>query len=159
MDARECVHCGTLTYAHHTTTVMQSSLKGRPPAFIEEIQRELRVVIKDAKHIVLMGYSLPEDDFVYRAFFAAHTAHTAHRSSSKSPVKCTVVDKKAGCDTWFYPEELDRKADLHERKAVKAARDLFRRENVRFYGGGVPDVFLEGGMVQDRAVERLLVWS
>ena len=59
IDARECVHCETLTYAHHTTTEMQSSFKGRPPAFIEEIQRELRVVMKDAQHIVLMGYSLP----------------------------------------------------------------------------------------------------
>ena len=155
VDARECVHCETLTYAHHTTTVMQSSLKGRPPAFIEEIQRELRVVIKDAKHIVLMGYSLPEDDFVYRAFFAAHTA----RSGTKSPVKCTVVDKKAGSAAWFGPEALRGKTELHEGTAVKAAQDLFGQDNVRFYRGGVPDVFSEGGTVQDHAVERLLVWS
>ena len=134
---------------------MQSSLKGRPPAFIEEIQRELRVVIKDAKHIVLMGYSLPEDDFVYRAFFAAHTA----RSGPKSPVKCTVVDKKAGSAAWFGPEALRGKTELHEGTAVKAAQDLFSQDNVRFYRGGVPEVFLDGGMVQDRAVERLLVWS
>ena len=153
VDARECVHCGTLTYAHHTTTQMQSSLKGRPPAFIEEIQRELRVVIKDAQHIVLMGYSLPEDDFIYRAFFAAH------RSGFASQVKCTVVDKKADFGAWFDPEELDGKTDLHKDTAVGAARDLFGPENVRFYGGGVPDVFLEGSTVQDHAIERLLIWS
>ena len=153
VDARECVHCKTLTYAHHTTTEMQSSFKGRPPAFIEEIQRELRVIIKGAQHIVLMGYSLPSDDFIYRAFFAAH------RSGSAGQVKCTVVDKQDGCGDWFGPERLDGRADLYEKTALGAARDLFGRENVRFYGGGVPDVFMEGGAVHHRAVERLLVWS
>jgi hypothetical protein len=29
IDARECLHCGTLTYAHHTQTVMQSSFKSQ----------------------------------------------------------------------------------------------------------------------------------
>ena len=152
VDARECVHCGTLTYAHHTTTEMQSSFKGRPPAFIEEIQRELRVVMKDVQHIVLMGYSLPEDDFIYRAFFAAH------RSDPRWRVKCTVIDKK-GNWKWLDPDELGRRPDLHESTAVGAARDLFGADNVRFYGGGVPDVFLEGGTVQDHALERLLVWN
>lgn len=154
-DARECLHCGTLTYTHHTSTQMQSSFKERPPSFIEEIQRELRVVVKKAGHIVLMGYSLPRDDVIYRAFFAAH------RSDSTPEVKCTVVDKKDRYKHWLGPKELDRLTDphLYERTAVGAARDLFGRENVRFYGGGVPDVFLDNGTVQDRAVERLLVWS
>ena len=152
VDARECVHCGTLTYAYHTTTEMQSSLKGRPPAFIEEIQRELRVVVKKAKHIVLMGYSLPEDDVLYRAIFAAH--------QGQGDVKCTVVDMKDGYSDWLSPKELDGETVLwKDRPAVGAARDIFGRENVRFYGGGVPKVFLEGDTVQDRAVEKLLVWD
>lgn len=152
IDARECVHCETLTYAHHTTTEMQSSFKGRPPAFIEEIQRELRVIIKDAQHIVLMGYSLPPDDFIYRAFFAAHRSDTARN------VKCTVIGKEKGYRDWLGPQELDVEIDLLENTAVGAARDMFGRENVRFYGGGVPAVFCEGGVVQDGAVERLLIW-
>ena len=153
VDARACVHCDTLTYAHHTSTQMQSSLKERPPAFLEEIQRELRVIVKKAEHVVLMGYSLPEDDVLYRAFFAAH------RSGDSQDVKCTVVDKKDDYDRWFGAKELDEKTDLHRDTAVGAARDIFGRENVRFYGGGVPNVFLEGGTVRDRAVERLLVWD
>ena len=153
VDARACVHCDTLTYAHHTSTQMQSSLKERPPAFLEEIQRELRVVVKNAKHIVLMGYSLPEDDVLYRAIFAGHS------NARRKDVKCTVVDKVGDYNGWFGPNELDGKRDLHEKTAVGAARDLFGRDNVRYYGGGVPEVFLEGGTVQDRAVERLLVWS
>ena len=157
VDARECVHCGTLTYAHHTTTEMQSSLKGRPPAFIEEIQRELRVIVKNAKHIVLMGYSLPADDFVYRAFFAAHRSDAG--SGDSGQVKCTVVDKVDGYEGWFESGKLDVKAACLSSTALSAARDLFGSENVRFYGGGVPNVFLEGGSVQDRAVEQLLDWS
>ena len=153
VDARACVHCDTLTYAHHTSTQMQSSLKERPPAFLEEIQRELRVVVKNAKHIVLMGYSLPEDDVLYRAIFAGHS------NARRKDVKCTVVDNVGDYNGWFGPNELDGKRDLHEKTAVGAARDLFGRDNVRYYGGGVPEVFLEGGTVQDRAVERLLVWS
>ena len=157
VDARECVHCGTLTYAHHTTTEMQSSLKGRPPAFIEEIQRELRVIVKRAKHILLMGYSLPADDFVYRAFFAAHRSDAG--SDDSGQVKCTVVDKVDGYGDWFEAGELDVKAACLSSTALGAACDLFGSKNVRFYGGGVPNVFLEGGSVQDRAVEQLLDWS
>ena len=42
---------------------------------------------------------------------------------------------------------------------LEAARDLFGKENVRFYGGGVPEVFMEGGRVDDDAVKRLLEWE
>jgi len=71
VDARKCLHCGTLTYAHHTQAVMQSSYKPLPPSFIEEIQRELRATTMQASHIIFMGYSLPPDDVTYRAFFSA----------------------------------------------------------------------------------------
>ena len=44
-------------------------------------------------------------------------------------------------------------------KALEAARDLFGKDNVRFYGHGIPQVLLEGGHVTDAAVERLLNWE
>ena len=72
VDARACVHCETLTYAYHTPVVMQTSFKTPPPPFLEEIQREMRVVVGEADHIVLMGYSLPSDDVTYRAFLATN---------------------------------------------------------------------------------------
>jgi ribosomal protein S27AE len=71
IDARKCLHCGTLTFAHHTQAVMQSSFKPRPPSFIEEIQRDLRATTMQGDHIIFMGYSLPPDDVTYRAFFSA----------------------------------------------------------------------------------------
>ena len=36
---------------------------------------------------------------------------------------------------------------------------LFGATNVRYYGGGIPDVFLDGGSVTDSAVDRLLTWE
>ena len=69
VDTRACLHCETHTFAYHTQVVMQSSFKPRLPSFLEEIQRELRATTMGAKHIILMGYSLPVDDVTYRAFF------------------------------------------------------------------------------------------
>ena len=158
VDARACVHCQTLTYAHHTQIVMQSNFKNPPPPFIEEIQRDLRVVVQDASHVVLMGYSLPRDDVSYRAFFAAHRGRDPERS-----VRCSVVVGTGGPQRWLGPSDLSdpRAAGIvgDGERTLKAIQSLFKVENVRFYGGGIPGVFLDGGRVRDSAVERLLNWS
>ena len=156
VDARACVNCDTLTYAHHTQIVMQSNFKGAPPPFIEEIQRDLRAVVQEADHIVFMGYSLPPDDVYYRAFFAAR------RSRGSERPKCSVV--AVGSERrWLGPSEL---RDLSvedigdsEKETLKAAQELFDKEHVRFYGGGIPNVFLDGERVTDSAVDRLLNWN
>lgn len=154
VDARACVHCETLTYAHHTSTLWQSNFKARPPSFIEEIQRDLRVVLKKTRHIVLLGYSLPTDDVGYRALLAAH-----RQENAREAVKCTVVDQKEGYERWIGPAELRKNRGLQEGTPVGAAQDIFGRDNVRFYGGGIPEVFCEQGAVTNHAVERLLVWT
>ena len=156
-DARACVHCQTLTYAHHTQTLMQSSFKGPPPPFLEEIKRDLRVAVQNAGHIVLMGYSLPPDDVDYRAFFAA-------RRRREESVKCSVVVGTGYGRRWFGHTEWSAELrDTDEGKAIstalEAACDLFGKENVRFYGGGIPNVFLDGGRVMDAAVDKLLTWE
>ena len=130
---------------------MQSNFKARPPSFIEEIKREMRVIVKKAQHVVLLGYSLPPDDVEYRAFLAA-------QKQSGEGVKCTVVDKQDGYD-WVGSAELRENSDLQENTPVGAAQDIFGQENVRFYGGGIPKVFCERGEVTDRAVEQLFNWE
>ena len=72
VDARDCIHCETTTESHHTPLQMQSNFKSAPPPFMDEIQRDMRVVYNNADHVVFMGYSLPPDDVDYRAFFSAH---------------------------------------------------------------------------------------
>ena len=155
VDARACVHCRTLTYAHHTQTRMQSNFKDAPPPFLEEINRDLRVAVQNADHIILMGYSLPPDDVDYRAFFAA-------RRRLRGDVKCSVVVGHKGENCWLGPSEWRSQLSAMEdgeKKTLEAARDLFGLDNVRFYGGGIPQVFLEGGRVSPLAVENLLTWE
>ena len=158
VDARACVHCKTLTYAHHTQTVMQSSFKSPPPPFLDEIKRDLRVAVQEADHVVLMGYTLPPDDVDYRAFLAAR------RRRTRNPVRCSVVVGKDCGRQWFgpsaWPAMLEHMPDgLPPRTTLEAARDLFGEANVRLYGGGIPDVFLDGVGVTDAAVNKLLTWE
>ena len=123
-------------------------------AVLEEIQRELRVVVQNTDHIVFMGYSLPPDDFTYRAFLAARI-----RKNLEAHVRCSVVDKQDGYESrWLYPKELQTKCSLPE--AVTRAHQLFGPDNVRYFGAGIPDVFLEGGAaVTTHTVDRLLTWD
>lgn len=160
VDARACVHCGTLTYLYHTPMQIQSNFKSAPPPFMEEIQRDMRVVVENANHIILMGYSLPSDDVAYRAFFAARSS----RGSDSLP-KCSVVVGHELENRWYGWSELEEllkkmgKIDP-PRRTLEAARGLFGKENVRFYGGGIPQVLLDGGNnVTDSAVNRLLEWD
>lgn len=154
VDVRACMHCNTMTQAHHTQTIMQSSFKTQPPPFLDEIKRDLRVAVQEAEHVVLMGYTLPRDDVDYRAFFAARR---------QRGVKCSVVVGTENDAVWAGPSEWpamlkDMEKDEAPRTTLEAARDLFGENNVRFYGGGIPNVFLEGGRVTEFAVEELLTW-
>ncbi|MDE2989774.1 MAG: hypothetical protein OXU21_01730 [Chloroflexota bacterium] len=152
VDARACVHCDALTFAHHTPLVTQTNLKTVPPPFLEEIQREMRVVVQGADHIVLLGYSLPSDDVVYRAFLAARTRRDER-------VRCSVVTRDSrSASGWTYLDAGVRRTGLPN--AVASAESLFGAENVRFHGGGFPAACLDGGTtVTDAAVERLLRWD
>lgn len=158
VDARKCVHCNEMTYAHHTQTIMQSNFKQSPPSFIEEIQRSLRVEIEKSNHIIMMGYSLPPDDVTYRALFAARKKR--QRKDDKD-VKCSVVVGRQGEDKWIKGESgLEHLLNHHKNKGtINAAIDIFGKENVRYYGGGIPNVFLENGSVSERRVNTLLNWE
>lgn len=156
MDARACLHCGTLNYAHHTQAVMQSSFKSQPPSFIEEIQRELRATAMRANHIIFMGYSLPPDDVTYRAFFSARRQRGERRHDD--PVRCTIVDKNSSNPDWYGPAAL-KSRDYLKLQVVEAARDIFGKDHIRYYGGGIPNVFLdEGGRATADKLEQLLDW-
>lgn len=160
VDARACIHCDTTTYADHTQMTMQSSFKSPPPPFLDEIKRDLRIAIQKADHVVLMGYSLPPDDVDYRAFLAAR-----RRRDRGSPVRCSVVTRRDEHDKrWYGPSACDAILEDNQceeslRDTLRATRDLFGKENVRFYGGGIPNVFLDEGKVTDSVVEKLLRWS
>jgi hypothetical protein len=158
VDARKCLHCDTMTFAHHTQVMMQSSFKPRPPSFIEEIERDLRATTMRADHVIFMGYSLPLDDVTYRAFLSARR----QCSGLAGEVHCTVVGKPEKNPAWYGPDELKKRiaaGDLKESSPVQAARDIFGEDNVRLYTGGIPGVFLDQGKATAAKLERLLTWS
>jgi len=160
VDARSCVHCAELTYACHTTTIMQSNFKPTPPSFIEEVQRDLRVATRAANHIILMGYSLPPDDVAYRAFLAARKKRATDPDQS---LRCSVVVGKEWDDRWIYQHDIDAVIDkmpqgTSPRTTLEAARDIFGEDNVRFYGGGIPQIFCEGNQPSAQRLHELIHW-
>ncbi|MFZ4855096.1 MAG: hypothetical protein ACOYL3_01760 [Desulfuromonadaceae bacterium] len=160
VDARACTHCNVLTYTQHTITIMQSNFKGAPPPFIQEIQNELRVAVENAEHIILFGYSLPPDDVTYRAFFAA-------RKKRKTKVYCSVVVGREFGDLWHGKDEIDCLLEIMKQNkpceppatTLQAACDIFGKDNVRFYGGGIPNVFCDGNTASKEKFNRLINWE
>ena len=160
IDARACVHCDTMTYAHNTPLLMQTNFKAAPPPYLDEIQRDMRVVVQNANHVILAGYSLPPDDVTYRAFLAARVDKAPRNGkSSGSRVRCSVVGFEATFgNRWWYPNDLDTCGTLPD--VVKHAREIFGVENVRYFGGGIPNVFLDSRrIVSNDAVNKLLKWA
>jgi hypothetical protein len=159
VDARACAHCDALTYTQHTTTVMQSNFKKTPPPFIQEIQNDLRIAVEAAEHIILFGYSLPPDDVAYRAFFASR-----RKKKDIGDVKCSVVAGTEYGNVWHEAAEIDgllkyMKQSESPATTIQAARDLFGKDNIRFYGGGIPNVFCDGNMVSKEKILRLINWQ
>ncbi len=149
-DAEECLFCGELTYAHDNYMYMQTKLKGQAPSFIKEITDETIAAIRGAKHIVLLGYSLPPDDAIWRSVMTAMTANHRQRPY------CSVVCGRTGPQKWLYGEELTRymASPVHgDIKPIVNAQDVFGKEQVRAYTGGIPQVFRDG---DEDAVRDLL---
>ena len=148
-DAIECPFCGTLTYGYNGAFVTQSSFKKEPPSFLREMEDDLKGTFAKAKHIVLMGYSLPKDDALWRTYFLS--------KKGKGDVFCSVVvgykgEKRwinFGCvDSWLSKckekDESSRELDASGITAVETAMEIFGKENVRIYAGGIPQVFHNG---------------
>lgn len=157
-DVLHCVHCGTVTEARHIPLVMQSGLRGRRPAFLEEIHHEIRICLENARHVLFMGYTLPPDDIMYRSLLAARQK----RGTDGQPF-CSVAvgaDESAP-DAWLTGRELAAYLASHEGTAffrtVQAAQAIFPPEKVRGYARGIPAVFLDAsGHVTPETVTDLL---
>ena len=120
----------------------------------------MRVATQAANHIIFMGYSLPPDDVSYRAFFAARRQRPEHAVK----LRCSVVVGKDWGNLWHSPEEIDRLLlDMANNEAprttLEATRDIFGKENVRFFGGGIPPVFCDGNRVSLHRFQQLINWT
>ncbi len=74
-------------------------------------------------------------------------------------MRCTIVDKNSSNPDWYGPDAL-KELDYLKLEVVEAARDIFGKDNIRYYGGGIPNVFLGGGgrATADK-LEQLVNWS
>lgn len=141
---RPCEFCGYELKSHNNAIIFQSSFKGGHASFLEEIQRDMKVCVQNAKHIVLLGYTLPADDLIWR------TALTAKTDGEKY---CSVVVGYKGECKWLYGDELQSFISAHDNDAdkdcfgvaaIKNVIQMFGKENVRAYTGGIPQVWADG---------------
>lgn len=155
-DLIQCPFCGTMIDLRHTPIVMQSNFKGNYPPYIESIQRDMRLSIEESRHIILMGYSLPPDDIIYRSMLSSR------QNREYEPYCSVVVGKNDNApDKWLYGDELQEYMKKEEANngfssAVKSAMDVFGRNRVRAYAKGIPAIFLSDGSVNKEKIRELL---
>ena len=162
-DALQCGYCGTMMGFEQASLLMQTNFKGAMSPYLDETQRELRAALENAKHMVLMGYSLPKDDVLYRSVLAARLGNPPRERSKKRLYVSLVGKQDKAPSQWLENEEIERlprDCDL-----VRIYRDLSsivargdpERLRVRAYGRGVPSVFApSGGPVDDDNIRDLL---
>ncbi|WP_147564372.1 hypothetical protein [Clostridium tyrobutyricum] len=79
----QCPFCGIMVSSINTPIVMQSNFKGDYPPSIENIQLDMGISANRAEHIILMGYTLPKEDVIYRTMFSAKINRENHFCSHK----------------------------------------------------------------------------
>lgn len=149
-DSLECISCGSETIASNAPMIMQTMIKGIPTSFLDEVQRETRVLLGKARHIVLLGYQLPPDDILWQEAFAESVRS---RKNSENGAYCSVIVGHLGRKCWIYGDEMMQYAKAHRYEkdasgyganAIVNAVSIFGKEYVRAYCGGIPDVFGDG---------------
>ena len=146
-DSLQCMHCGSQTKASDAPMIMQTMYKSTPTSFLEEIQRNVKVSLEKARHIILLGYRLPPDDTIWQHAFAEGIRA---RVESEDAAFCTVVVGHKGEERWIDSDELKRYIDLHRKDddadswgvtAIQNAIAIFGKDKVRAWTGGIPQVF------------------
>lgn len=156
--AIECPYCGQVTYPYDMPLIMQTLAKKRSIPPLEEIKTEMGLLMKNAKHIIFAGYSLPFDDIMVKTFFMSSIS-----GNDKSKLKCTVVnfDENYSSDVeWLKDEEIEKYIKSNKDKSVveciENVCDIFNIQNVRISLKGIPNVFMENGKCSKAKIIDLL---
>ncbi|MBF0239745.1 MAG: hypothetical protein HQM12_18755 [SAR324 cluster bacterium] len=156
-DAVQCSYCGTLTEQHHVQLLMQTHFKHNTPPFLEEIQRDMRVALENANHLVFMGFSLPEDDVIYRSLLAARQS----RDKDKKICISIVVGRESNApDQWLSTAELhdyfQQNPKASAQKVFESIQSIFGDVKIRGYLKGIPSVFLSHENADRQKIETLI---
>jgi len=156
--AIECPYCGQITYPYDMPLIMQTLAKRKTIPKLEEVKTEMGLLMKNAKHIIFAGYSLPIDDIMVKTFFM-----TSVSGNDKNKLKCSVVtyDPDYNCkDKWLYVNDIKKYLGESKRKGpvdcIRNVCDIFNIENIRVSLKGIPNVFLKDGECDKDSVIELL---
>ncbi len=158
-DSLECISCSAETIASDAPMIMQTMIKGMPTSFLDEVQRESRVLLRKARHIVLFGYQLPPDDVLWQETFSEAVRC---RKGTDDEAFCTVVVGYLGEKRWIQGDEMMAFVKKHRYssdaaslgvKAIINAVAIFGENRVRAYCGGIPDVW---GNASESEVREIL---
>lgn len=147
-DSLQCMHCGSETKALDAPMIMQTMLKTTPTSFLEEIQRNVKVALSNARHIVLLGYRLPPDDTIWYETFAE--AVKARKKGQEAFCSVVVGKYEKLGDRWLYGQELKNFVEGHKNDdnavslgvtAIQSALAIFDENKVRAWIGGIPEIF------------------
>lgn len=158
-DSLQCMHCGAETKASDAPMIMQTMYKSTPTSFLEEIQRNVKVSLEKARHIVLLGYRLPPDDTIWYQSFAESIRN---RIGTENEAFCTVVVGYKGKVCFLYGDDLLNYVKAHQNAAdaeelgvtaIQNALSIFGENKVRAWTGGIPQIF---GNCTENDVKELL---
>ncbi len=147
-DAMECLFCGQMTHAQDNFMHTQTHFKGQSPSFIKEITDEALASLTCVRHVVLLGYRFPPDDTIWTSNFIAMLNRHKGRETY-----CSVICGYDGSDNWKYGAELEAHLNRYNKyksdgkygiEPILNAVNLFGKEHVRAYTGGIPQVFHHG---------------
>lgn len=139
LDYVQCRHCGQGIRMCDTEMLVQSGLKAQPSWIFQRIAHNVDLEVMKARHIVLLGYSLPPDD----AIWVAELQSRKQRSGEN--VFCSLVgfEEDRACNHWLYADEFESllKTESHDQYAsLKSAVSVFGHEFVRVNYGGFPAI-------------------
>ncbi|WP_368488599.1 hypothetical protein [Clostridium sp. BJN0013] len=155
--AIECPYCGQITYPYDMTLIIQSLSRQRNVAALEELKTEMGLLMKNAKHIVFAGYSLPLDDIMVKTFFMSSIS-----GNDKNKLKCTVInyDEKYKGEDWLIGQNIykymRRSRNNSVVECIKNVFDIFSEKNIRVCLKGIPDIFMKDGKVSREKVIEVL---
>ncbi|MGE5628945.1 MAG: hypothetical protein ACM3X7_12705 [Solirubrobacterales bacterium] len=156
--AIECPYCCQITYPYDMPLIMQTLAKKKSIPKLEEVKNEMGLLIKNAKHIVFAGYSLPLDDIMVKTFFM-----TILSGNDKNNLKCSIVNFDSDYNfnkNWMYGDDIKRylKESTHQgsKACIKNVCDIFKLNNVRVSLKGIPYIFSKDGSCNRELLIELL---
>jgi hypothetical protein len=156
--AIECPYCGQITYPFDMPLIMQTLAKQKSIPPLEEIKTEMGLLMKNAKHIIFAGYSLPLDDIMVKTFFMSSLS-----GNDRNKLKCTVInydEEYKGAKEWLTGDDIDKYIKKSKNSTVvdciENVCDIFNVENVRVFLKGIPDVFMKNDKCNRHKIIDLL---